>query len=50
MQYILYSIGEMNESLLKSTNFIETKNKSWFSLYNNSMKLNKSDINVPIIF
>ncbi len=42
-----YNVGDITQSMLNEINAIETT-KSWFSLYNNGMVLDKSDIYVPL--
>ena len=44
----MYSVGDMNNELLKSVNAIETSTKSYFSLYNNSMTLTANDLCIPL--
>ena len=46
----LYShcVGDITSDLLKSVNAIQTKEKTYFSLYNNSMKLSPEDLYVPL--
>lgn len=47
---VLYThcVGDMNKELLKTINAIETRDKSYLSLYNNSMTLTSSDLYVPL--
>lgn len=44
----MYSVGDLNEKVLSNVNAIKTSDDSWFSLYNNGMKLKSSDLYVPI--
>jgi len=43
----LYSVGDLTQEILESVHAIKTNN-SWFSLYNNSMKLTPLDLYVPL--
>lgn len=43
-----HCIGDINQGLLKTINAIQTKDKSYFSLYNNSMNLDIKDLYIPI--
>ena len=43
-----YSVGDLDEETLKNVNANETPQKTWFSLYNNSMKLTSEDLYVPL--
>lgn len=44
----LHSVGDLDPETLKSANSTELPNKSWFSLYNNSIILKPEDIHVPL--
>lgn len=44
----LHCIGDITSEILESVNAIQTKEKSYFSLYNNSMTLTSQDIYVPL--
>jgi len=44
-----YSVGDLDSNTLENVNSIQNKEKSWFSLYNNGMKLSEQDLYVPII-
>ena len=43
-----YSVGDLDEKTLESVNAVETPKKTWFSLYNNSMKLTPKDLYIPL--
>ena len=45
----VYQIGDVTRECLEGINAIETKDKSWFSLYNNGMNLTSENISVPLI-
>jgi hypothetical protein len=45
----LMETGLFNEKLLENNNCIITKEKNYFSLYNNTLKLHKQDIYVPFL-
>ena len=45
----LYQTGDIDNECLKSVNAIETNQKSWFSLYNNGISLETTDISIPLI-
>lgn len=44
-----YSVGDLDSDTLKSVNAIQNIKKTWFSLYNNAMKLTEKDLYVPLI-
>jgi len=45
----VYETGDVTRKVLESVNAIETKDKSWVSLYNNSILLSSENISVPLI-
>ena len=44
-----HSVGDLDEETLKNLNFIQTREKSWFSIYNNSIDLKSTDLYIPLL-
>lgn len=43
-----HCVGDITSDLLKSVNALPTKDKSYFSMYNNSMELSSEDLYIPL--